>query len=149
MTALLLPKPEFTQTALRSLWRAAGTLSGAALCTAIVVELHPQGQALSALVILFLFVSYLLNAVNYGAFVIALTGYICFVLAVAHQPPHEVLQHRVLATLLGSGLAAGIHVLFLAYRKLFNIAPPTLHSLEERMGLAESPGGGHEQTAAQ
>ncbi len=131
MTALLIPKPEFTQTALRSVWRALGTIAGAALCTFIVVELRPQGQMLAALVLLFLGPTYLLNNVNYGAFALTLTGYICFVLAVAHQPPREVLHDRVMATLIGSGIAIGIHAVFVFGRRLLGIAPPTLHALDE------------------
>ena len=130
MTALLIPKPEFTQTAARGLLRAAGTLIGAALCTLIVVGLRPGGQWLAALCLVFLFGSYLLNTVNYGAFAIFLTGYICFLLAIAHQPPHEVLLHRVLATLAGAGVALGVHVAFIAGRRLLGIANPVLHSLE-------------------
>jgi hypothetical protein len=133
MTAMLIPKPEFTQTALRGIWRALGTLTGAALCTAIVVHLQPQGQMLSALVLLFLAASYLLNNVNYGAFALALTGYICFVLAVAHQPPREVLHNRVVATMMGTALAMAVHAMFLFGRKLMGIAPPVLHSLDERL----------------
>ena len=80
----------------RGLLRAAGTIAGALLCTAMVVWLRPGGPSLVALTLLFLFGSYLLNSVNYGAFAVVLTGYICFILAIAHQPPNEVLQHRVL-----------------------------------------------------
>ncbi len=133
MTALLLPKPEFSATLLRGILRAAGTILGAAICTAIVIELHPQGQLLGAIVLIFLFVGYLLNTVNYGAFATALTGYICFVLAVAHQPPREVLLHRILATLIGSGIALGVHAAFLLGRRLLGIATPVLSSLEERL----------------
>ncbi|SEB78695.1 FUSC family protein [Terriglobus roseus] len=133
MTALLIPKPEFSATALRALLRAAGTLAGAALCTVIVVELQPRGMWLALLVLVFQFAAYLLANVNYGAFALALTGYICFVLAVAHQPPREVMLHRVLATLAGTGIALAVHLAFILGRKALNITPPTLHSLEERL----------------
>jgi hypothetical protein len=133
MTALLIPKPEFTQTAVRGLLRAGGTLAGAALCTVIVVEARPQGIWLALLVLVFQFLAYLLVNVNYGVFALALTGYICFVLAVAHQPPREVMLHRVLATLAGTALALGIHAAFVLGRKLLHIKPPTLLSLEERL----------------
>ena len=133
MTALLIPKPEFSATALRGLLRAAGTLLGAALCTVIVVEMQPRGMALALLVLVFQFAAYMLTNVNYGAFALALTGYICFVLAVAHQPPREVMLHRVLATLAGTAIALGVHAAFIFGRRLLHIAPPTLHSLEERL----------------
>ncbi len=132
MTAMLIPKPEFTMTAARGLLRAAGTILGAMLCTLIVIGLRPGGMWLATLVLVFLFGSYLLNTVNYGAFTVMLTGYICFLLAIAHQPPREVLVHRILATIAGSLLALGVHAMFLFGRRLFGIATPVLHSLEER-----------------
>ena len=136
MTAMLIPKPEFTQTAARGLLRAFGTLLGAALCTLLVIGLRPGGQWLATLTLVFLFGTYLLSNVNYGAFAIMLTGYICFLLAIAHQPPSEVLLHRVLATLAGSAIAMGVHMLFLAGRRLLGVAPPVLHSLEGRSNRA-------------
>jgi len=132
MTALLLPKPEFTQTVARGLLRAAGTLIGAALCTLIVIEFRPGGMWLAFYVLVFQAATYLLNTVNYGAFAVTLTGYICFALAVARQPPREVLQHRVLATLIGTAIALCVHLAFLYGRKLLHIRVPYIHSLEDR-----------------
>ncbi len=131
MTAILIPKPELVQTAARGLLRMAGTSLGALVCTGIVVWLRPSGEWLAALVLVFLFATYLLNTVNYGAFAVVLTGYICFILAIAHQPANQVLLHRVLATLAGSTLALGIHLLFIGGRKLLGVATPVLHTLEE------------------
>ncbi len=131
MTAILIPKPEFTQTLARGLLRLAGTSLGALVCTGIVVWLRPGGQWLAAFVLIFLFGTYLLNTVNYGAFALVLTGYICFLLAIAHQPPNEVLPHRVLATLAGSSLALFVHMIFMAGRKVLGVANPVLHTLEE------------------
>ena len=132
MTAMLVPKPNFTQTMARGLLRAAGTILGALLCTAVVVVLRPGGPWLVALTLLFLFVSYVLNTVNYGAFAVALTGYICFILAIAHQPPNEVLQHRVLATVIGSALVIALYLVFRIVRKLMGLRPPAFFSLEQR-----------------
>jgi hypothetical protein len=133
MTALLIPKPEFTQTAARGLLRAAGTLIGALVCTFLVVEFRPSGEWLAVLVLVFLFGTYLMNTVNYGAFAVFLTGYICFILAIARQPPREVLMHRIMATLIGSAIALLVHASFVIGRRLFGIATPTLHTLDERI----------------
>lgn len=135
MTAVLIPKPEWTQTAARSLLRIGGTVLGAALCTLVIVTLHPRGEVLTALVLLFQFLCYLLLNVNYGAFAAVLTGYICFLLAIVRVPAHDVLLHRVLATVAGCGVAIAVHLLFMAGRRLLGIATPHLHTLEERMGL--------------
>ena len=133
MTALLIPKPEFTATAARGLLRATGTLIGAAICTLIVVELRPSGIWLAVFTLIFMFGAYLFNTVNYGAFALFLTGYICFILAIAHQPANEVLLHRVIATLIGSAIALAVHASFIIGRRLLGIATPTLHTLEERV----------------
>ncbi len=145
MTAVLIPKPEWTSTAARSLLRSAGTLFGALVCTLVVIVFHPHGEVLTALVLLFLFLSYLLTNVNYGAFATVLTGYICFLLAIAHNPAHDVLQRRVLATVIGSALAIAVHLAFVMTRHLLGITVPHLHTLEERLGMhprAEPPAGG-------
>jgi hypothetical protein len=132
MTALLIPKPEFDKTVLRGVLRTIGTILGAMLCTFIIVGLRPHGQALTGLVLVFLCLGYLTNEVHYGVYSLFVTGYICFVLAVAHQPAHEVLPHRVIATAIGASIALGVHAAFIGGRKLFGIATPTLQTMEER-----------------
>ena len=145
MTAILIPKPEWTSTAARSLLRTGGTLLGAALCTLLIVALHPHGEVLTALVLLFLFLTYLLLNVNYGAFAAVLTSYIVFLLAIVHNPTHDVLRNRMLATLTGCAVALGVHLAFLSVRRLFGITVPHLRTLEERLGIhahAERGGSG-------
>ena len=139
MTAVLIPKPEWASTAARSFLRSAGTLLGAIVCTAVVTLLHPRGEVLTALVLLFLFLSYLFTNVNYGVFATVLTGYICFLLAIVHQPTHDVLQRRVFATVVGGALAIAVHIGFIAMRRIFGVTIPRLHTLEERLGI-HSPG---------
>lgn len=134
MTAMLLPKPEFSQTALRSLLRVVGTLAGAAVSTMIVVALHPRGEVLAVLTLAFLFGSYLLINVNYGAFSVVLTGYICFLLAIVHDPPREVLEHRLVATTIGAALAVGVHLLFIGARRMLGITAPSVRTLEQIAG---------------
>ncbi len=135
MTAVLIPKPEWASTAARSILRTVGTLLGALVCTAVVTLLHPHGEVLTALVLLFLFLSYLTTNVNYGAFATVLTGYICFLLAIVHQPAHDVLQRRVFATAAGGTLAIVVHLAFVAARSALGITLPRLRTLEEHLGL--------------
>ncbi len=139
MTAMLLPKPGFSLTASRSLLRITGTFAGVLLCTARVVLARPRGEVLSVLVLLFLFGSYLLVNVNYGAFALCLTGYICFLLAIVRNPPREVLAHRMMATLTGAVIVLGIHIIFLFVRKLLGIREPMLRSLESVFGSRRPP----------
>lgn len=134
MTAVLIPKPEWTLTAARSLLRTGGTLLGALLSTLLVVSVHPQGVALTALVLVFLYLSYLWTNVNYGAFSVVLTGYICFLLAILHQPAHDVLHRRIGATAAGCGIAVGVHLFVLGLRRASHFTVQRVHTLEERLG---------------
>ena len=143
MTAILIPKPEWVSTAARSVLRTAGTVLGGGICTLLIVVLHPHGEVLTALVLLFLFLTYLLLNVNYGAFAAVLTSYIVFLLAIVHTPSRDVLTHRVIATLAGSAVALAVHGLFIAIRQLLGITVPHLHTLEERLGIhSHSEGAG-------
>ncbi len=138
MTAVLIPKPEWAQTAARSVLRTVGTFLGAALSTLLVIAVHPRGEVLTLLVLLFLYLTYLFNNVNYGVFAMALTGYICFLLAVVRNPARDVLAHRMEATAIGCSLAISIHLLFIGTRHAFGLASPHLHTLEERLGFHRS-----------
>lgn len=135
MTAVLVPKPEWTLTVARSVLRTAGTLVGALVSTLLIVSAHPRGLALTALVLLFLFLSYLWTNVNYGAFSVVLTGYICFLLAILRMPAHDVLEHRMGATAAGCGIAVGVHLFVLGMRRAGHFTVEHVHTLEERFGL--------------
>ena len=139
MTAVLIPKPEWTQTAARSLLRTIGTILGAAVCTLIIVLAHPRGEILTALVLLFLFLSYLFTNVNYGVFATVLTGYICFLLAIVHQPAHDVLIRRVGATAAGCGIAIGVHLISLGLRRISGFVIQPVLTLEARISSRPQP----------
>ena len=134
MTAMLIPKPEWTLTAARSVLRTAGTLLGALLSTLLVVTVHPHGVSLALLVLIFLYLSYLWVNVNYGAFSVVLTGYICFLLAILHQPAQDVLLRRFGATAAGCGIAIGVHLTVLGLRRASHFTVQRVHTLEERLG---------------
>lgn len=112
MTALLLPRPLFLETSVRTVLRLAGTVLGALVCTLVIVALHPAGETLSLLVALFLFATYCLMNVNYGAFAVSITGYIVFILAIVRVPQHDAIVHRVEATLIGGAIALVVHGVF-------------------------------------
>jgi len=123
MTAILLPKPEFALTTLRTIHRFVGTLLGAGLCTVLIVFLRPTGETLAILVLLFLFAGYCLLRVNYGAFVVCITGYVCFILAIVRLPEKVVLAHRIEATLIGGAIGLIVHLVFRAVRRKLHILP--------------------------
>lgn len=112
MTALLMPQMQLRDTTLRTLLRLAGTLLGGGVCTVLIVFVHPAGETLAALVTVFLFATYCLLYVNYGAFAVALTGYIVFILAMVRVPERATIAHRVEATLIGGAIALLMHAVF-------------------------------------
>jgi uncharacterized membrane protein YccC len=123
MTAILLPKPEFALTTLRTIHRFAGTLLGAGLCTVLIVFVRPTGETLAILVLLFLYAGYCLLRVNYGAFVVCITGYVCFILAIVRLPEKTVLAHRIEATIIGGAIGLLVHLIFRAVRRKLHILP--------------------------
>jgi uncharacterized membrane protein YccC len=105
MTALLVPKPDKFATLQRDVARVLGTIAGAGFATLLAVAVHPQLWMLVVLVGVFMWAAYAFQNVNYAAFVVMLTGYIAFLLAIGRQPETLTVWHRIIATIIG-GLVA-------------------------------------------
>jgi hypothetical protein len=112
MTAAIVMKPALVQTFQRGLARVLGTLAGAALATLIASALQPQPWILVALVVVFAWTCYLLIYVNYAVFAVCVTSYVVFLLALAGLPEASLITHRMIATLLGGGIAWIVHAMF-------------------------------------
>lgn len=110
MTALLVQKPAFAETVNRALMRIAGTVAGAGLVTFLLVHTQPQPILLALLATLFAFAAFCLNAVNYGLFSLALTGYIVFLLSLNTLPGPVIAHRRVACTITGGLLALAFHL---------------------------------------
>ena len=109
MTAVILLRPDFAQTALRGIARVGGTIVGAAFATAISAHVRPGPETYVALTILFSGVAYYVFKANYGAFTIAITAYVAFALSLLGQTEATALRDRVLGTVV-AGLLTGIAV---------------------------------------
>src|ERR1700691_546570 len=81
MTALLVLRPGLTDTVSRAIARTVGTLAGAMLVSYALAHLQPTPPTLAILVLLFAWLSYSLNLVNYALFTLVLTAYIVSLLA--------------------------------------------------------------------
>lgn len=112
MTAAIVTKPELRQTFQRGIARVLGTVAGAALATLIATGLKPLPWILAGLVVIFAAASYTLIYVNYAAFAVCVTAYVVFILTLAGLPESQLIQHRVLNTLLGGGVALIVHAMF-------------------------------------
>jgi len=112
MTAAIVTRPELQHTLQRGLARIGGTLAGAGLATLLAFALRPLPGLLAALVLLFGGACYQLVYVNYAAFAACLTSYVVFLLALVGAPAAATVAHRIENTLIGGGLAALGHAIF-------------------------------------
>ncbi len=69
------------------------------------------------LVLLFAWLAYSLNNVNYGLFTLCLTAYIVSLLALASLPGYQVARHRAISTVIGGGLALTVRLIVIRYRQ--------------------------------
>lgn len=109
MTAVILLRPDFTQTFLRSTGRVGGTLVGAAFATAIAAHVRPGADTYVAMCVLFAGIGYYIFKANYALFTVAITAYVTFALALVGQPEAMALRDRVLGTVV-AGILTGIAI---------------------------------------
>ena len=107
MTALIVLKPQLRATRTRGLERLIGTLAGAGIASLISLA-APSGPILLGLAVVSAWLAYGLQRSDYVFFTMAITATIVFVLALDHEPELSTALHRLLATLLGGGLALSI-----------------------------------------
>ncbi len=112
MTAAIVLKGDFQQTASRGLGRLAGTLLGSGVATLLAAELRPDPVATGALIVLFTWLCYTLLRVNYALYAACITSYIVFLFALIGLPEESVVMYRLANTTLG-GVCA-----LLAYTQL-------------------------------
>lgn len=110
MTALIVQKPAFFDTAVRGSLRVLGTLAGAYLCTLVAAHTHLALPMLGVLTVLFAFGCFATVAVNYGLFALCMTSYIVFLLSLNAIPGPEIAHRRALATIAGALIALALHL---------------------------------------
>jgi hypothetical protein len=109
MTALLVQRPGFCDTFNRTASRVLGTLAGAWLGSLFIAHVVPRPEILAAITALFALLAYATNAVNYGLFTAALTGYIVFLLSLNEIPGPVIAHRRAWCTAIGAAIALVIH----------------------------------------
>jgi uncharacterized membrane protein YccC len=105
MTALLVLKPDITDTANRAIARVLGTVAGALLASFCIAHLNPSPIVLAVFTLLFAWLSYGTLNVNYALYSTFITGYIVFLLSLANVPGPVIAQRRALCTVLGGLIA--------------------------------------------
>jgi hypothetical protein len=117
MTALLVLRPGLSDTVSRAIARTVGTLAGGMLASYSLAHLTPTPPTLAVLTLLFAWLAYSLNNVNYGLFTLCLTAYIVCLLALNSLPGNEVAYHRAISTIIGGALALSVRLVVIRYRK--------------------------------
>ncbi|QMU76489.1 FUSC family protein [Streptacidiphilus sp. PB12-B1b] len=112
MTAVMVIRPDFSQTYTRGVARVAGTVLGVAVTTAIILATHPSVWICAALAVLSIGGAYLLMRSGYAAMSTCITGYVVFLLAMDGTGITSTVADRVLLTLLGGLIALAAYAVF-------------------------------------
>jgi uncharacterized membrane protein YccC len=112
MTAVMVMRPDFSQTYARGVARLAGTVLGVAVTTAIILATHPDVWICAALAVLSIGGAYLLMRTGYAAMSACITGYVVFLLAMDGGEITATVEDRVWLTLLGGLLALSAYAVF-------------------------------------
>jgi len=112
MTAVLVLRPEFTDTFARALARIAGTILGAGAAHLIVTTIEPGPTTLTVLVLMFVWGCYAFSRMNYVLFATCLTGYVVFILMLGGVAEMTAATARAMYTVAGGLLAVGAYVVW-------------------------------------
>jgi uncharacterized membrane protein YccC len=137
VTALIVLRPDLHQTLTRGVARLAGTVTGAAVGTALVLllpslpslpPLHGLRSELELLassqwilaggIVLFAGASYALFQVNYAYYAFFLTGYVVFLLSLAGVGAESLIVHRAVFTAVGGALPLATYWSLVAGEKM-------------------------------
>jgi hypothetical protein len=118
MTALLVLKPQWTDTLNRGIARFTGTLIGAAIAALLALYVHFSTPVILALVIVSAWASYAFQAVNYAFFSLFLTLYIVFLFRSGGFSQTSAAHIRLFNTALGGAIALLVDIAW----KLFSHA---------------------------
>lgn len=105
LTAAIVLRPDFTTTFVRGFARILGTVIGAAFASTLALIVPANAAIDVVLAILFAGLTFALPNVNYGLFAIALTSYVVFLFSLLGTAAHTAGIQRIVATILGGGLA--------------------------------------------
>ncbi|MFF2434766.1 FUSC family protein [Streptomyces sp. NPDC058107] len=115
MAAVMVMRPEFSQTYARSVARFGGTVVGVFLATVIVQAAHP-GVGLSAvLAVVCALLMYLLMRTGYAVAQACISAYVVFLLGMAGDDWSQTVLERVVLTLVGGLLAMVSYAVYPAW----------------------------------
>ncbi|MFF4248231.1 FUSC family protein [Streptomyces sp. NPDC001822] len=115
MTAVMVMRPEFTQTYSRSVARFGGTVVGVGCATGIVQLAHPTAWPSAALAVISAGLMYLLMRTGYAVSQVCVSAYVVFLLGMAGDDWAQTVPERVLLTFIGGLLAMVAYALYPAW----------------------------------
>jgi uncharacterized membrane protein YccC len=117
MTALLVLKPDLTDTVSRVIARMLGTMCGAIAVSFLLAHLHASPLVLALGTVFFAWLAYGFLNVNYALFTMTVTSYIVFLLALNQLPGKELAERRTICTAIGAGIALCVRLVVISYRR--------------------------------
>ncbi|MFJ8446363.1 FUSC family protein [[Kitasatospora] papulosa] len=115
MTAVMVMRPEFTQTYSRSVARFMGTVVGVAVATGIVQAAHPDAELSALLAVVSAGLMYLLMRTGYAVGQVCVSAYVVFLLGMAGDDWSQTVPERVVLTLIGGLLAMVAYAVYPAW----------------------------------
>ncbi|MER5887439.1 FUSC family protein [Streptomyces sp. NPDC001941] len=115
MAAVMIMRPDFSQTYSRSVARFGGTLVGVALATGIVEAARPDTYLSAGLAVVCAFGMYLVMRTGYAASNVCVSAYVVFLLGMGGLQWNQTVPDRVVLTLLGGLLAMLGYALYPAW----------------------------------
>ena len=117
MTALLVLKPQLTDTVSRAIARMLGTMCGAVAASFLLAHVHASSVVLAIGTVVFAWLAYGFLNVNYALFTTAVTSYIVFLLALNQVPGKELAVRRTLCTAIGAAIALCVRLVVISYNR--------------------------------
>ncbi|WP_369248210.1 FUSC family protein [Streptomyces sp. R41] len=115
LAAVMIMRPDFSQTYSRAVARFAGTLVGVALATGVVQAAHPGTYLLGAFAVVSAGLMFLLMRTGQIAAQACIAAYVVFLLGMGGEQLNQTVPERVLLTLLGGLLAVIAYAVYPAW----------------------------------
>jgi uncharacterized membrane protein YccC len=112
LTAVMVMRPDFSQTYTRGMARLVGTVLGVVVATGIIRLATPSSWVCAGLAVLSIGGAYLLIRAGYAAMSACVTGYVVFLLAMGGQAHTSTVADRVILTVIGGLLALTAYAVF-------------------------------------
>jgi uncharacterized membrane protein YccC len=115
LTAVMVMRPDFSQTYGRSVARFCGTLVGVGVATAVVQTARPGTYVSAGIAVLCAFGMYLVMRTGYAVASVFISAYVVFLLGTGGEDWAQTVPQRVLLTFLGGVLAMLAYALYPAW----------------------------------